>query len=250
MEVVPERPKHKSKARKSSIPSHALHGKISKCKPKLDIDIVIEYKGWHNLDMNIHEHVELIKDKVSNGLKVAKTNKIMQICLLLTEDTRLHHLNHQYRGQNQSTNVLSFPYIESYHLDNEVALLHEDDNAFNLYDNHAINNVNELSDSDWLTAACKDRKNAAKTMYLGDIAISYHRIHDESTELEKSFKEHFSHILIHGVLHLFGYDHEKDEEATVMENLETKIMKKLKYKDPYAQNLARAMIENYDHDYT
>jgi probable rRNA maturation factor len=67
-------------------------------------------------------------------------------------------------------------------------------------------------------------------MFLGDIAISFERIMSESMEQEKTFEEYFSHILIHGLLHLFGYDHILDEEAEIMEKLEIKIMNEVGYK--------------------
>ena len=53
---------------------------------------------------------------------------------------------------------------------------------------------------------------------------------NESLEQEKTFIEYFSHILIHGLLHLFGHDHVLDEEAKIMEKLEIKIMNSVGYK--------------------
>ncbi len=56
----------------------------------------------------------------------------------------------------------------------------------------------------------------------------------EAAELEKPFEAHLSHLLVHGFLHLFGYDHMNDEEATIMEGLETRILLGLGHADPYA----------------
>ena len=50
----------------------------------------------------------------------------------------------------------------------------------------------------------------------------------------KTFSDHFAHMVIHGCLHLLGYDHIKDEEAETMENLEREILARLEITDPYA----------------
>jgi len=60
------------------------------------------------------------------------------------------------------------------------------------------------------------------------------RDYNEAAELEKPFEAHLSHLLVHGFLHLFGYDHMNDEEATIMEGLETRILLGLGHSDPYA----------------
>ena len=69
---------------------------------------------------------------------------------------------------------------------------------------------------------------------LGDIIFAYETVVREAAELEKPFEAHLSHLLVHGFLHLFGYDHMNDEEATIMEGLETRILLGLGHSDPYA----------------
>ncbi len=68
---------------------------------------------------------------------------------------------------------------------------------------------------------------------LGDIAISIETAHREAELENKSFDDHFTHLIIHGFLHLFGYDHETDEQAHQMESLETVILGELGISDPY-----------------
>ena len=68
---------------------------------------------------------------------------------------------------------------------------------------------------------------------LGDIILSYETILQESEEQEKNLKHHFSHLVIHGFLHLLGYDHEEDKDAKVMEKLEIKILSTMGLKNPY-----------------
>ncbi|WP_417693862.1 rRNA maturation RNase YbeY, partial [Roseibium sp.] len=69
---------------------------------------------------------------------------------------------------------------------------------------------------------------------LGDIVIALETVKRESVELEIDFHAHLTHLVIHGILHLFDYDHQDDEEAEVMEELERCILASLDIADPYA----------------
>ena len=69
--------------------------------------------------------------------------------------------------------------------------------------------------------------------HLGDIILSYEYIQKELINLNKKFEEHISHLIIHGTLHLYGFDHENDKNAVKMENMERHIMSELGYNDPY-----------------
>ena len=68
---------------------------------------------------------------------------------------------------------------------------------------------------------------------LGDIAISYEFVKNESEELDVDFDDHMIHMLIHGVYHILGFDHESNTMAEVMENKEIKLLKKLNIRNPY-----------------
>lgn len=68
---------------------------------------------------------------------------------------------------------------------------------------------------------------------IGDIVISKDTILKELKDNEKTFKQHISHIAIHGLLHLLGYVHDNDKEAKIMENIEIKILNKLNIPNPY-----------------
>ncbi|MDL2404634.1 rRNA maturation RNase YbeY [Rhizobium calliandrae] len=69
---------------------------------------------------------------------------------------------------------------------------------------------------------------------LGDIIIAKETVEREAVELEKSFDDHLTHLMVHGFLHLFGYDHMNNSEAERMEGLETRILAGLGLSDPYA----------------
>lgn len=68
---------------------------------------------------------------------------------------------------------------------------------------------------------------------LGDLIICRQVVEQEAREQEKALEAHWAHMVIHGSLHLLGYDHIEDDEAEEMESLETEIMLALGYPDPY-----------------
>ena len=68
---------------------------------------------------------------------------------------------------------------------------------------------------------------------LGDIVLCGTVVAREATTQKKSLMGHWAHMIVHGMLHLFGYDHESDQEATVMEALEKSVLEGLGYSDPY-----------------
>jgi probable rRNA maturation factor len=103
--------------------------------------------------------------------------------VLLADDKKLRALNHDFRGKDRPTNVLSFPGADG---------------------------------------------------YAGDIAIAYGTTAKEAKAAAKSLADHAAHLVVHGVLHLAGYDHERPKDALVMEPLEVKILKRLGIADPYA----------------
>jgi probable rRNA maturation factor len=67
----------------------------------------------------------------------------------------------------------------------------------------------------------------------GDIVLCAPVIHKEAQQQQKCLIAHYAHLTVHGILHLQGYDHINDEEAAIMESLETKIVTQLGYADPY-----------------
>lgn len=69
---------------------------------------------------------------------------------------------------------------------------------------------------------------------LGDITLARQTLEREAAELGKSLEDHFTHLVIHGFLHILGYDHVEEADALVMEGLETQILASLGIADPYA----------------
>ena len=73
----------------------------------------------------------------------------------------------------------------------------------------------------------------AEARHLGDIAIAYETLEREASEERKLFAHHLSHLALHGYLHLLGFDHETDDDAEEMEELERLILAELGIDDPY-----------------
>lgn len=72
---------------------------------------------------------------------------------------------------------------------------------------------------------------------IGDLILCHPIIKKEAKIQNKKIKDHYAHLLIHGYLHLLGYDHEKEEDAIRMEGKEKEILKTLGLKDPYLNNI-------------
>jgi probable rRNA maturation factor len=85
-----------------------------------------------------------------------------------------------------------------------------------------------------LTFPAVEPDETAAAPMLGDVILAFETVEREAREEGKSLSDHVSHLVVHGVLHLFGYDHLDDEEAEEMEALETRALARLGVADPYA----------------
>ncbi len=130
-----------------------------------------------------------------------------EIAILACDDARIAELNGDFRAKPTPTNVLSWPSDErGAHIEGATPLPPE-------------------ADPDG-------------ALELGDIAISYDTCATEASAAGKSLPDHATHLIVHGILHLLGYDHVRDGDATVMEQLEIEILGKLGLDDPYLTDLA------------
>ncbi|WP_341503396.1 rRNA maturation RNase YbeY [Gallaecimonas sp. GXIMD4217] len=111
-----------------------------------------------------------------------------ELTIRLVDEEESRSLNHQYRGKDKPTNVLSFPF---------------------------------------------EAPPGIELPLLGDLVICAPVVAHEAAEQGKSLQAHWAHMVIHGTLHLLGYDHIKDEDAEVMEAREKALLAELGYPDPY-----------------
>lgn len=75
--------------------------------------------------------------------------------------------------------------------------------------------------------------------FIGDLALAYETCRREADELGIAFRDHAAHLIVHGLLHLVGHDHERDEDAERMERLEAQILARLDVADPYGDRSGR-----------
>lgn len=144
-----------------------------------------------------------------------------EVGLLLTDDREIRSLNGRYRGRDRPTNVLSFPGFD----------LDEGQDPASQEANLQPASGPRLASGPQPTFGPKPTPGPA---LLGDIAMSVERLAEEAVERRKDMVDHFAHLLVHGTLHLLGYDHGDDDQATVMEGLETSILDDLGFAAPYA----------------
>lgn len=113
----------------------------------------------------------------------------------------------------------------------EVAILLTNDAEM-----HALNKQwrNIDKPTDVLSFPSDDPEIPGELRHIGDIAIGHETAMQDAQTMNRPFPGHFSHLLIHGFLHLVGYDHIDPEDAAVMEPLETEILATLSWPDPYA----------------
>jgi probable rRNA maturation factor len=124
------------------------------------------------------------------------SNNRLSASLLFTSDAEVHSLNRDWRGKDKPTNVLSFPMLER---------------------------------DDLLTLSP-----AGPPEMLGDIALAYETCAREASEKSISLEHHAAHLIIHGLLHLAGLDHEiSPQDAAAMEKLEIMALASMGIADPY-----------------
>jgi probable rRNA maturation factor len=127
--------------------------------------------------------------------QLAKSGRPIELSVRLAGDAEVRSLNAQWRGKDSPTNVLSFPMIEA-----------EDLTYANV---------------------------AGPELLLGDIILAHGVCRSEAADKGVPIEQHASHLIVHGTLHLLGYDHQSDREAQNMEALEVRALARLGVANPY-----------------
>jgi len=122
----------------------------------------------------------------------------------------------------------------------EVSLLFTDDEAIRKL-NHQWRNKDKPTNV--LSFPGSDPDGDVYGPLLGDIVYAHETVAREAEELGIEFNNHLSHLTVHGLLHLFDYDHQEEDEAELMESLETAILASLGIDDPYAGRPLEADID-------
>jgi len=161
------------------------------------VDVVIEDERWRDHGFEAVCARAIDATLVHLGL----APETWEVAVLGCDDTRISELNRTFRAKPTATNVLSWPSAER---------AAEQDGARPL---------DPVGDEE-----------------LGDVAIAFDTCLGEAQSGNIPFEHHFTHLLVHGTLHLLGYDHERDGDADLMESTETEILCKLGVPDPYCGN--------------
>jgi probable rRNA maturation factor len=129
--------------------------------------------------------------------QLAESPRTIELSVRLTGDEEVRGLNAQYRRKDKPTNVLSFPMAEAYEL--------------------------EEADED------------GPNIMLGDVVLARGVCAAEAAEKHVSLEDHAAHLVVHGTLHLLGYDHEDEAGASEMEQREVEALAALGIADPYGE---------------
>jgi probable rRNA maturation factor len=164
------------------------------------VDVVIEDDRWEAADLEVLAFRAVRAALADLGLPEAG----LTLCLMGCDDARIAALNGEFRGKAKPTNVLSWP-------------------AWVL-----------AADADGAVPEPPEPGTAEAPESLGDIALAWETCMREAEEAGKPFADHVTHLIVHGLLHLLGYDHVRERDAERMEAAEVRILATLGLSDPYS----------------
>jgi probable rRNA maturation factor len=171
-------------------------------KSRVFIDVEAKSKKWNdtkNIEKFIKKTcVSLIK--LTEIKFFLEKQSRLEISISLVSDAQIKKINYKFRNKNKATDVLSFPFLDA-----------------DLIKKYGF----------------KKLVKPLKHLFLGDIIISFDSVKKDATLLKKSFHNHLSHLILHSILHLIGYDHIEPKDAKIMEEKEIGILKKIGIQNPY-----------------
>jgi len=166
---------------------------------ELFVDTVIEDARWDELGLAALADRAVLAVLINLGLP----HLGLSLCLLGCDDARIAALNADFRGKPTPTNVLSWPDEDlSPDIEGDLPLLP-------------------------VPGTAEDPQS------LGNIAIAYETCTHEAVAEGKPVADHVTHLIVHGMLHVLGYDHQRDADAARMEATEVAILASLGIPDPY-----------------
>ncbi|MGQ0672986.1 MAG: rRNA maturation RNase YbeY [Hyphomicrobium sp.] len=165
----------------------------------LAVDVVRDAGDWDRFG-NVDKLVEAAAAALARHPSV-RSEVRCDACIALSDDPGVRRLNATYRGKDKPTNVLSFPSLP-------------------------------------MPAHSATSSGPAGVRPLGDIVLAQGTILAEAALQGTPPADHLQHLVVHGLLHLLGYDHETEVEATAMESIEIEVLASLGIDSPYTHPLA------------
>ncbi len=164
----------------------------------MEIDILVEDASWDDVDL------EAVAQKAGTATlnALGLMPEAFAVSILACDDDRIAALNADFRDKPTPTNVLSWPSEDRYVAIGQMPLL-------------------------------PDSAASGPPSELGDIAIAHGVCTREAADMDRPFEHHVTHLLVHGMLHLLGFDHIVDADASLMEGIETRVLATLGVPDPY-----------------
>lgn len=167
----------------------------------IEIDIAVEEPAWDSAcpdhETLIQRAVDLVFQYSPVAMELTANDVEPEISVVLANDDAVHELNRDYRDKDKPTNILSFA-------------MQDGEDGWEMPDH---------------PGPCA----------LGDLVVAFETVEREALAESKPFADHLTHLIIHGTLHLLGYDHMNDDEAEVMESLEIQILSTISIKNPYTE---------------
>ena len=166
----------------------------------MTVELTIEDPAWEALEL------EALAQRATEATltRLGLDPQICEVAILACDDARIAALNADFRDKPRPTNVLSWP-------------------------------AEDLAPEDPGIAPDLPEPDFTGEIALGDIAIAYGTCAREAAEQGKTLADHATHLIVHGLLHLLGYDHIRDPDATLMEGLEVEILGRLGLDNPYRE---------------
>lgn len=161
------------------------------------LDVLVDDDRWHEVGC---DHIAQVS--CENVVEEMSLEGDLVVSFRFTSDAEMQILNRDFRQKDRATNVLSWPSDErGASVDGEIP--------------------------------SPPTPDFTGEIELGDIALGFETCQHEALDAGISFENHVTHLCIHGVLHLLGYDHIRDKDATLMERAEIRILEKLVIPNPY-----------------
>jgi len=172
-------------------------------RSKDTIAVDTNFDGWDRARLGEASAETLVAAAARAVMAVAGPVYATEIGVRLTSDSEMRTLNNTYRGRDSATNVLSFA----------------------------------MDDGDESPSSAENLSDGTPKL-LGDVVIAYETCASEAEDQAKPLADHLRHMVVHGVLHLLGHDHQSEDDALEMEQLERSILAHLGVPDPYARAAA------------